>query len=101
MVNLKLHQNNKDKSEIARKILSEKIKIEEFSQENKIDLDIKIPDFIPKNKYVDFVKGAIIAVGDNVSEVARIAAEKFPNDPLIIKFNGPKKKPIEFCFMSL
>ncbi len=91
----------KSMSEVIRRLVSEKIKIEEVSRENKKDIEIAIPDYIPKNKYIAFVKGAIIAVGDTVSEVAQVAAEKFPNGPLVIKFNGPKKKPIEYCFLSL
>ena len=91
----------KSMSEVIRRLVSEKIKIEEVSRQSKKDLEIAIPDYIPKNKYIAFVKGAIIAVGDTVSDVAQVAAEKFPNGPLVIKFNGPKKKPIEYCFLSL
>ncbi len=91
----------KSMSEVIRRLVSEKIKIEEVSRESKKGLEIAIPDYIPKNKYIAFVKGAIIAVGDTVSDVAQVAAEKFPNGPLVIKFNGPKKKPIEYCFLSL
>ena len=91
----------KSMSEVIRRLVSEKIKIEEVSQESKNDTEIAIPDYIPKNKYIAFVKGAIIAVGDSVSDVAQVAAEKFPNGPLVIKFNGPKKKPLEYCFLSL
>jgi predicted CopG family antitoxin len=91
----------KSMSDVIRRLVSEKIKIEEISRESKKDNEIAIPDYIPKNKYVAFIKGAIISVGDTVSEVAQVAAEKFPNGPLVIKFNGPKKKPIEYCFLSL
>jgi len=94
-------KNLKSMSEVIRRLVSEKIKIEEVSRESKKDNEITIPDYIPKNKYVAFIKGAIIAVGDTVSDVAQVAAEKFPNGPLVIKFNGPKKKPIEYCFLSL
>ena len=98
-----LVESNKSKSmsEIVRKLLSEKIKIENISRKNDNNSDVKIPDYIPKNKYVGFANGAIITVGDTVSEVAQVAVEKFPNDPLVIKYNGPKKKPVEYCFMSL
>ena len=91
----------KSMSEVIRRLVSEKIQIEEASRESKKGVEIVIPDYIPKNKYVAFVKGAIIAVGDTVSEVAQVAAEKFPDGPLVIKFNGPKKKPLEYCFLSL
>ncbi len=91
----------KSMSEVIRRLVSEKIKIEEISRESKKDNEIVIPDYIPKNKYIAFVKGAIIAVGDTVSDVAQVAAEKFPNGPLVIKFNGPKQKPMEYCFLSL
>jgi len=91
----------KSMSEVIRRLVSEKIKIEEVSQESKKDIEVPIPDYIPKNKYIGFVKGAIVAVGDTVSDVAQVAVEKFPNGPLVIKFNGPKKKPIEYCFLSL
>lgn len=91
----------KSMSEVIRRLVSEKIKLEEVSRKGKKNTEIVIPGYIPKNKYVAFVKGAIIAVGDTVSDVAQVAAEKFPNGPLVIKFNGPKKKPIEYCFLSL
>jgi len=92
---------NKSMSDVVRKLLSEKIKIEEFSREIESSSNVEIPEYIPKNKYVGFVKGAIIAVADTVAEVAQVSAEKFPNGPLVIKFNGQKKKPMEYCFMSL
>jgi len=95
------HNKFKSMSEIVRKLLSEKIKIENLSKKIDINSGVEIPDYIPKNKYVGFVDGAIISVGDTVNEVAQVAAEKFPNGPLVIKYNGPKKKPLEYCFMSL
>jgi hypothetical protein len=93
---------NKDKSMsvFIRKALAEKIKLEEFASANFSQKSIIIPDYIPKNKYVAFVNGAVIGVGNTVSEVAQIAAEKFPSLPLVIKFNGPKKHPIEYVYMS-
>ena len=91
----------KSMSEAVRKLLSEKIKIEETSKDKKKNQEIEIPDYIPKNKYVGFVRGAIIGVADSVSEIAQIAAEKFPDGPLVIKYNGPRKKPMEYMFMSL
>ncbi len=91
----------KSMSEIIRKLVTEKLKIEEISLDSKTDLKIEIPEYIPKGKYVGFVKGAIIGIADTVSEVAQIAAEKFPDGPLVIKFNGPPKKTIEYCFMNI
>jgi hypothetical protein len=78
-----------------------KIKIEEFAQKNQSSDTIEIPDYIPRNKFVGFVNGAVIAVGDTPSEVAQVAVEKFPDFPLIIKYNGPKQKTMEYCFLSV
>ena len=88
-------------SKLVRKLLSEKIKIENISRKNDNNSAMEIPDYIPENKYVGFLNDAIISVGDTVSEVAQVAVEKFPNGPLVIKYNGPKKKSLEYCFMSL
>ncbi|TFF85289.1 MAG: ribbon-helix-helix protein, CopG family [Promethearchaeota archaeon] len=89
----------KSMSEAVRQMVAEKIKIDEVSRD--MENEIHIPKYIPKNKYVGFVKGAIIGIGDTVSEVSDLAAEKFPNGPLVIKYNGTKKKPMEYIFMSL
>ena len=94
-------QYEKSMSEYVRKLILEKNKIETLAKESETTEEIKIPDYVPKNKYVGFVNGAIIGVADNPSEISLIAAEKFPNHALIIKFNGPKPKKIEYCFMSL
>ena len=91
-------RNLKSMSALMRTLIKEKIKIEEFVQNTQSSNLIEIPDYIPKNKYAGFVNGAVIAVGDTPSEVAQVAAEKFPDFPLIIKYNGPKQKPIEYCF---
>lgn len=88
-------------SEFVRKAIAEKIKIEELTKGIQNEQKIEIPEYIPKNKYVAFVNGAVVAVGDNPSEVSLVAAQKFPNFPFIIEFNGTKKeKKIEYCFMS-
>jgi len=94
-------QNGKSMSAYVRKLISEKIKIETLAKENEGLEKIEIPEYVPKNKYIGFVNGAIIGVADNPSEISLIAAEKFPNHALVIKFNGPKPKQIEYCFMSL
>lgn len=94
-------EKEKSMSEYVRKVLGEKIKIQEASLDRKEAIDIVIPDYIPKNKYIGFVKGAIIAVSDSPNEIAQIAIEKFPNTPLIIKYNGPKKKQMEYCYVNL
>ena len=116
MTILNIHINEKDKkkiqditelksekstSEYIRKILNEQIKIHEIAFKEKGSDLMEIPNYIPKNKYIGFVKGAIIAVSDSPGEIAQIAAEKFPNFPLIIKYNGPKKKPMEYCYLNL
>ena len=92
---------DKSMSEFVRKIITEKIKIEESISRIETPEAVEIPDYIPKEKYVIFVNGAVVAVGDNPSDLAEIAIQKFPNFPFIIKYNGPKKKPIEYFYMSL
>lgn len=99
--NIVEYQNGKSMSDYVRKLISEKIKIETLAKESEGLEKIEIPEYVPKNKYIGFVNGAIIGVADNPSEISLIAAEKFPNHALIIKFNGPKPKHIEYCFMSL
>ena len=89
-------------SEFVRQLISEKIKIEEFAKENEKFTDVEIPEYIPQNKYVAFVNGAIAAVGDSPSEVMHEAMLKFPNFPVLIKYKGESEvKPLEYCFMSL
>ncbi len=83
-----------------RNLIKEKIKIEEFAQKTQSSDIIRISDYIPKNKFVGFVNGAVIAVGDTPSEVAQVAVERFPDFPLIIRYNGPKQKSIEYCFLN-
>ena len=93
--------NMKSISDFVRKTIAEKIKIEELARNIQDEQRIEVPDYIPKNKYVAFVNSAVVAVGDSPSEVSLIAAQKFPNFPFIIEFNGTKnKKKIEYCFMS-
>ncbi len=94
-------KNEKSMSEFIRKLLAENVKIQEISEKRVMSGNIEIPEYIPKNKYVGFVNGAIIAVADSPSEISRIAAGKVINSPLLIKFNGPKKKRMEYCFLSL
>jgi len=94
-------KKEKSMSDFIRKLLAEHIKIQEILQKREKNNDIEMPDYIPKNKYVGFVNGAIIEVSNSPSEISQIAAEKFPNLPLIIKYNGPKKKHVEYCFMAL
>jgi hypothetical protein len=93
--------NMKSISDFVRKTILEKIKIEDLTKKDQNLQDVNIPDYIPKNKYVVFVNGAIVGVGDSPSEVSLIAVQKFPNLPFFIEFNGVKKdKKIEYCFMS-
>lgn len=93
-------RNLKSMSELMRNLINERIKIEEFAQKTQSPEITKIPAYIPKNKFVGFVNGSVIAVGDTPSEIAQVAAEKFPDFPLIIKYNGPKQKSIEYCFVN-
>ncbi len=88
-------------NEFVRSLLAEKIQVEELAQQKNTNEELEIPAFIPKGKYVAFINGAIIGVGDSPSEVAQIAAEKFPNFPLTIKFNGPRPKQTEYIYVSL
>ncbi len=88
-------------SEFVRSLLAEKIQVEELAQQKNTSEGLEIPPFIPKGKYVAFINGAVIGVGDSPSEVAQIAAEKFPNFPLIIKFNGSRPKQTEYIYASL
>ncbi len=93
--------NEKSMSDFMRKLMGEKLKIEEFANMNRENPFMEIPKCIPKNKYVGFVNGAVIAVADNPCEVSQMVVEKFPNSPLIIKYNGPKQKQMEYCYASL
>jgi len=61
-------KEDKSMSEFVRKIISEKVKINDIINKLPKDVPITIPDYIPKNKYVAFVKGAV--VGDDPSDVA-------------------------------
>lgn len=62
---------------------------------------IKIPDYIPKEKYIAIIRKIVIAVGDTPSEVAMTAAEKFPNKHFTILYNGSTKpKKLEYIFMT-
>ena len=92
---------DKAMSDFVRKTITEKIKIEESISKIEPPRTVEIPDYIPKEKYVIFVNGAVLAVGNNPSDLAEIAIQKFPNFPFIIKYNGPKKKPIEYFYMGL
>jgi len=92
----------KSVSEFVRKIMAERLEMEKQFQDFEDEKDFKIPEYIPKNKFIAIVKGSIVAVGETPSEVSQIAITKFPNLPIKIKFSGPKKfKPPEFIFMSL
>jgi len=93
--------NAKSVSEFVRKILDEKMAIEEFAQTTSQPENLVIPSYVPEGKYVAFVNGAVVGVGDNPSDVAQIAVGKFPNLPLVIKFNGPRQKPMEYVYISL
>ena len=88
-------------SEYVRNLIKERMKIEKIISTIEAPESIEIPDYIPKNKYVVFVKGAVVAVGDNPSDLAEIAVQKFPNFPFIMKYNGQPQKQMEYFYMSL
>jgi hypothetical protein len=88
-------------SDFVRSVIAERIQLDELIQKLPEPVDVDIPEYIPKNKYVVFVNGAVIAVGDSPSELATIALKKFPDFPLVIKYNGPKQAPLEYVYMSL
>jgi predicted CopG family antitoxin len=88
-------------SEVIRSLIEEKIKIDELLAKLPPVEDVEIPDFVPKGKYVIFVNGAIVAIGDTPCDLAGIALAKFPNYPFVMKFNGPDPGSMEYVFMSL
>ena len=92
---------DKSMSEFVRSVVDEKIKMEKIVESLQPSEDPEIPDYIPENKYVVFVKGAVVAVGDSPSDLADIAFQKFPNFSFVIKFNGAKSPVMEYVYMSL
>jgi predicted CopG family antitoxin len=88
-------------SEVIRSLIEEKIQIDELLAKLLPVEDVEIPEFVPKGKYVIFVNGALVAVGDTPCDLAEIAMLKFPNLPFVMKFNGPDPGPTEYVFMSL
>ncbi len=91
---------DKSMSEYVRSILSEKMKIDEIINNVPNETPITIPEYVPKNKYVVFVNGAVVAVGDSPCDLAEIAVKKFPQYPFNIKYNGKIKRRIEYVYMS-
>lgn len=96
-------ENNTDNSlsEFVRNLISERMKMEEMANKIPDPVDVIIPEYIPNNKYVVFVNGAVVGVGDNPSELATLAMKKFPDYPFVMKFKGKPKAPMEYVFMSL
>jgi hypothetical protein len=88
-------------SDFIRSAIEDKMKIEESIARIPTNEDVEIPDYIPKEKYVIFVNGAVVAIGDKPSALAEIAMEKFPEYPFVMKYNGASQKTIEYAFMSL
>nr|MDO8111866.1 hypothetical protein [Candidatus Sigynarchaeota archaeon] len=88
-------------SDVVRSMIQEKIKIDEVIAALPPVDQVDIPDYVPKDKYVIFVNGAIVGVGDNPSELAELALQKFPDLPFVMKYNGKKKPFLEHVFMSL
>ena len=93
--------SEKGMSDFARTILEEKIKIEESIESLSSEEEPEIPSYIPKDKYVIFVKGAVVAVGDSPSDLADEAFQKFPNYPFIIKYNGNKPSHMDYVYMTM
>ncbi|MDD1778759.1 MAG: hypothetical protein LUQ65_11390 [Candidatus Helarchaeota archaeon] len=75
-----------------------KMKIKELFISKKLAKSTDIPDYVPKNQYVVFVKNIVVAIGPTPCDLAEIALQKFPNLPIVIKFNGPKRKQMEYCY---
>jgi len=92
---------DKSMSEFVRELVAERMKIEEIVTSAKNSEFIEIPDYVPKNQYVAFVKGAVVAIGSNPSDLAEIALQKFPSLPVIIKYNGSKQQFREYCYAAL
>lgn len=86
-------------SDFIRKIIKEKVKINEILRNIPNEKPITIPDYIPKNKFVVFVNGAVVAIGDDPSDLAEEAVKKFPDFPFNIKYNGKEKPNVEFLYM--
>ena len=92
---IKKHEK-KSMSEFIPNIIHEKIKTQELITKTERVEDQEIPCNVPKYKYVIFVKGALVAVGENPCELAERARKKFPTLPFVIKLNGPKPKSMEY-----
>jgi hypothetical protein len=92
--------NVRSVSDFIRKVLAEKLDLEEFANASIPRNELIIPDYVPPEKYVAFVNGAVIGVGESPSDVAQIAVEKFPNLPLVIKYNGSPLKNQEYVYAS-
>jgi hypothetical protein len=88
-------------SEVIRTMIHDKIKIDNLVASLPPTEDVEIPAYVPRNKYVIFVNGAIVGVGDNPSELAEMAMQKFPNLPFVMKYNGEQPPSMEYVFMSV
>ena len=85
-------------SEFVRSSINEKLTIKEKSEFN---FDINdIPNWIPDNKYIGFVNGAITSVADTPAQVSREIASKFPDLPCKIVKKGKKNKVPEYIFST-
>ena len=67
---------DKSMSEFVRSVVDEKIKMEKIVESLQPSENPEIPDYIPENKYVVFVKGAVVAVGDSPSRSSRYCIPK-------------------------
>jgi predicted aspartyl protease len=88
-------------SEVIRTMIHDKIEIDNLVASMPPTEDVEIPAYVPRNKYVIFVNGAIVGVGDNPSELAEMAMQKFPNLPFVMMFNGEQPRSMEYVFMGV
>lgn len=111
ILNLKINEKEKDRirrvlktseyktiSDFVRNAIEEKLKIAEIKKEN---LEIEPPEWIPNGKYFAIVKGAIIAVSDTPSSLAKEVIAKFPYEYVIIKRKNKEIPNIEYVFSSI
>lgn len=85
-------------SDFVRSAIDEKLKIAETRKENR---EIEPPDWIPEGKYYAIVKGAIVAVNDTPSSLAKEVIAKFPYEYVIIKRKNKEVPNLEYVFSSI
>ena len=63
-------------------------------------MSTSIPSWVPEEKYVAIVRGAVTAVGDSVAEVVSTALSKFPDDAIHVARKGKPIKAIHYAFLA-